>query len=71
MKLTLARLLSAHNSIKPRGDSYFEETLKLFDDLIKLDVPHNGYYRDERSLVLLDQVAYTENLFEAANVLIQ
>jgi geranylgeranyl transferase type-2 subunit alpha len=57
VKLTLARLLSAQNSIKSGGSSYFEETLKLFDDLIRLDVPHNIYYRDERSLVLLDQVA--------------
>ncbi|KAF3320572.1 rab geranylgeranyl transferase like protein [Carex littledalei] len=28
VKLMLARLFSAHNSIKPGEDSYFEETLK-------------------------------------------
>ncbi|XP_078161613.1 RAB geranylgeranyl transferase alpha subunit 1 isoform X2 [Carex rostrata] len=61
VKLTLARLLGAHNSIKPGGDSYFEETLNLFDDLIKLDVPHTRYYRDERSLVLLDQLTSSKD----------
>ncbi|KAJ3698948.1 hypothetical protein LUZ61_002653 [Rhynchospora tenuis] len=55
-KLTLARLLGAQNSVKSGGRSYFEETLKLYDDLIKLDAPHSNYYREERSLVLLDQL---------------
>ncbi|KAJ4806378.1 Geranylgeranyl transferase type-2 subunit alpha [Rhynchospora pubera] len=61
VKLTLTRLLGAHNSIKSGGSAYFEEILKLYDDLIKLDAPHYRYYRDERSLVLLDQMTSSKD----------
>ncbi|MQL78665.1 hypothetical protein Taro_011094 [Colocasia esculenta] len=61
-KLTLARLLIAHDVIISRGilppgkKTHFEETLQLYDDLIKSDSSHTKYYQDQRSLVLLDQL---------------
>ena len=33
-----------------------EEVIELYSDLMKLDSPHSQYYKDERSLVLLQQV---------------
>jgi geranylgeranyl transferase type-2 subunit alpha len=63
VKLTLARLLLACAAIKSRGrylierKGYCEEALRLFSELIHLDPSHKHYYEDERSLVLIDQVA--------------
>ncbi|CAA7411040.1 unnamed protein product [Spirodela intermedia] len=65
-KLTLGRLLIARNFILSRGiqltknRTHFEETLQLYDDLIRLDPSHIGYYKDQRSLVLMDQVTSDE-----------
>lgn len=58
-KLTLARLLTAHDVIlSPRTSkmAHSEEVLELYTDLIKLDPLHSQYYKDEHSLVLLQKV---------------
>uniref|UniRef100_A0A1D1XQU3 Geranylgeranyl transferase type-2 subunit alpha n=1 Tax=Anthurium amnicola TaxID=1678845 RepID=A0A1D1XQU3_9ARAE len=61
-KLTVARLLIARDVIMSREilptekRTHFVETLQLYDDLMKLDPSHIGYYKDQRSLVLLDQI---------------
>ncbi|XP_073009744.1 geranylgeranyl transferase type-2 subunit alpha 1 isoform X1 [Typha latifolia] len=70
MKLTLARLLVAYDSMNSFGTSlkqnrtYCEEALELFDDLIKLDPSHKRYYEDERSLLLMDQVTSNKESLE-------
>ncbi|KAJ3679358.1 hypothetical protein LUZ60_017369 [Juncus effusus] len=62
VKLSVARLLAAYNSItfnensSIERNSYLEEALKLFNDLIKLDPPHKRYYEDEISLLLFNQL---------------
>ncbi|KAF6160625.1 hypothetical protein GIB67_019565 [Kingdonia uniflora] len=61
-KLTLARLLTAHdvmmsyttNSVYKKVN--FDEILGLFSDLMILDPPHSRYYKDQHSLVLMEQV---------------
>ncbi|KAK4276904.1 hypothetical protein QN277_015000 [Acacia crassicarpa] len=61
-KLTLARLLTAYDSISSahaKGMLHTEEILELYADLLKLDPTHSPYYKDERSLVLLRQVTST------------
>ncbi|KAK4851005.1 hypothetical protein QYF36_011731 [Acer negundo] len=56
-KLTLARLLMAHDTmIFPSNKTQFKEVLELYSDLMKLDPSHVQYYKDEHSLVLLQQV---------------
>ncbi|KAK2659933.1 hypothetical protein Ddye_006466 [Dipteronia dyeriana] len=56
-KLTLARLLMAHdNKICPSNKTHFKEVLGLYSDLMKLDPSHVQYYKDKQSLVLLQQV---------------
>lgn len=58
-KLTLARLLSAHDAILYQSSKktiHSEEILGLYSDLEKLDPFHSRYYKDEHSLVLLQQV---------------
>ncbi|TXG52661.1 hypothetical protein EZV62_021830 [Acer yangbiense] len=56
-KLTLARLLMAHDTmISPSNKTHFKEVLELYSDLMKLDPSHVQYYKDEHSLVLLQQV---------------
>lgn len=61
-KLTLARLLVAHNTLITYGckdsgtEAHYEEILALYHDLMKMDPAHVGYYEDEYSLVLMKQV---------------
>ncbi|XXG55781.1 hypothetical protein AAC387_Pa03g3375 [Persea americana] len=63
-KLTLARLLMAHDAIMSYGYGtlcmheciHSEEVLELLNDLMKLDVIHSCYYKDEVSLLLIEQV---------------
>ncbi|XP_048437430.1 geranylgeranyl transferase type-2 subunit alpha 1 isoform X2 [Pyrus x bretschneideri] len=58
-KLTLARLLTAHDVIlSPYTNKMFhyDEVLQLYTDLIKLDPSHSQYYKDEHSLVFLQKV---------------
>lgn len=71
-KLTLARLLTALDtmmSYNGSSDSYqmphAEEILGLYSDLMKLDLPHSQYYKEEHSLAFLRQVTCsTENLLK-------
>ncbi|KAL3644963.1 hypothetical protein CASFOL_010143 [Castilleja foliolosa] len=61
-KLTLARLLTARNTLTSHGSSEdgnvadYEEILELYQDLIKMDPAHVCHYEDEHSLVLLKQL---------------
>lgn len=56
-KLTLARLLAAHDALMSSDKSiHSEEVLSLYCDLMKLDPSHSRYYKDEHSMVLLQQV---------------
>ncbi|KAK4747508.1 hypothetical protein SAY87_014094 [Trapa incisa] len=58
-KLTLARLLIARDGmISPLRNkmAHSEEVLDLYRDLIKLDPPHSKFYKDQSSLVLLQQL---------------
>ncbi|WCJ42780.1 Geranylgeranyl transferase type-2 subunit alpha 2 [Euphorbia peplus] len=56
-KLTLARLLTAHDALfGSRELPNSEEVLRLYKELMKLDPSHYQYYKDEYSLVLLQQL---------------
>ncbi|KAM1292824.1 hypothetical protein ACFX13_020126 [Malus domestica] len=58
-KLTLARLLTAHDVIlSPCTNKmvHSDEVLQLYTDLIKLDPSHSQYYKDEHSLVFLRKI---------------
>ncbi|XP_030542651.1 geranylgeranyl transferase type-2 subunit alpha 1 isoform X2 [Rhodamnia argentea] len=58
-KITLARLLMAHDVMSsPYATKtvHAEEVLGLYSELMKLDPSHSQYYKDERSLVLLQQL---------------
>ncbi|XP_058069367.1 geranylgeranyl transferase type-2 subunit alpha 1 [Magnolia sinica] len=61
-KLTLARLLMARDALMSLGTLcmqkriHSEEVLQLFNDLMKLDPVHACYYKDEHSLVLMEQL---------------
>ncbi|XP_012068032.2 geranylgeranyl transferase type-2 subunit alpha 1 isoform X2 [Jatropha curcas] len=56
-KLTLARLLTAHDSLMSSNKLvHCEEVLKLYSELMKLDPSHSRYYKDKHSLVLLQRV---------------
>ncbi|KAM3682508.1 hypothetical protein ACJW30_12G077700 [Castanea mollissima] len=58
-KLTLARLLIAHDMMmSPIANKmvHSEEVIELYSDLMMLDSPHSQYYKDECSLVLLQQI---------------
>lgn len=59
-KLTLARLLMAHDAMMwPSANKFsHSEVLELYNDLMKLDPTHVQYYKDHHSLVLLQQVIY-------------
>ncbi|WJX34943.1 protein geranylgeranyltransferase type II [Trifolium repens] len=62
-KLTLARLLTALDFLSPQHDkrkNHTEEVLKLYTELMKLDPTHSLYYKDEHSLVLLQQITSSE-----------
>lgn len=68
-KLTLARLLMAHDTLMSytgsshRNVSHHAEILQLYDDLKKMDPAHIHYYHDEYSLVLLKQIISNQELF--------
>lgn len=61
VKLTLARLLIAqdelmsHQTHVMQNSSHSEEVLDLLHDLINSDPSHARYYKDERSLVLMNK----------------
>ncbi|TYI75862.1 hypothetical protein E1A91_D06G036300v1 [Gossypium mustelinum] len=58
-KLTLARLLKAYDAMSyPFANKlvHSEEVLELYSDLMKLDRTHYQFYKDERSIVLLQKV---------------
>ncbi|PRQ21176.1 putative protein geranylgeranyltransferase type II [Rosa chinensis] len=58
-KLTLARLLTAYDVIQSQCANKMvnsEEVLELYADLLKLDPTHCQYYKDEHSLVFLQQL---------------
>ncbi|CAN1195112.1 Geranylgeranyl transferase type-2 subunit alpha 1 [Linum perenne] len=56
-KLTLARLLTAYDLWRPFDKPvHSKEILELYSELMKLDPPHRQYYKDNHSLVLLQQV---------------
>ncbi|XP_047266989.1 geranylgeranyl transferase type-2 subunit alpha 1 isoform X2 [Capsicum annuum] len=67
-KLTLARLLKAHDTLMSytgtshRDVSHHAEILQLYDDLKKMDPAHLHYYQDEYSLVLLKQIISNQEL---------
>ncbi|KAF5729287.1 RAB geranylgeranyl transferase alpha subunit 1 putative isoform 1 [Tripterygium wilfordii] len=67
-KLTLARLLTAHDALTfPSTNKlvYSEEVLKLYTELIRLDPMHAEYYKDKHSLALLQKVtSCRESLLE-------
>lgn len=64
-KLTLARLLMAHDALVLRNGTYdlrtshYKEVLKLYEDLMILDPSHFQYYKDQHSLVFLMQETLT------------
>ncbi|CAL1403703.1 unnamed protein product [Linum trigynum] len=56
-KLTVARLLTSYNSLRPLDKPvHCKEVLELYSELMKLDPSHYRYYKDNHSLVLLQQV---------------
>ncbi|CAI0558454.1 unnamed protein product [Linum tenue] len=56
-KLTVARLLTAYDLLRPLDKPvHCEEVLELYSELIKLDPSHYRYYKDNHSLVLLQQL---------------
>ncbi|XP_055833989.1 geranylgeranyl transferase type-2 subunit alpha 1 [Solanum dulcamara] len=67
-KLTLARLLMAHDTLMSfagtshRYASHDAEILQLYDDLKKMDPAHLHYYQDEYSIVLLKQIISNQEL---------
>ncbi|KAK4492478.1 hypothetical protein RD792_003287 [Penstemon davidsonii] len=70
-KLTLARLLMAHNTLisysRPNdgAEIHYDEILALYRDLMKMDPKHLCYYEDEYSLALLKQLtSNTESLLK-------
>ncbi|OVA01846.1 Leucine-rich repeat [Macleaya cordata] len=68
-KLTLARLLMAHDAMMSYNTSFAykkvntEEVLELFSDLMKLDPSHSRYYKDEHSLILIEKVISQKKSF--------
>ncbi|CAL1410844.1 unnamed protein product [Linum trigynum] len=55
--LTVARLLTAYDLLRPLDKPvHCEEVLELYSELMKLDPTHYRYYKDNHSLVLLQQV---------------
>ncbi|CAN1281663.1 Geranylgeranyl transferase type-2 subunit alpha 1 [Linum perenne] len=62
-KLTLARLLTAYDLWRPFDKPvHSKEILELYSELMKLDPPHRQYYKDNHSLVLLQQLGSFEKL---------
>ncbi|KAM7253739.1 hypothetical protein ACFE04_031421 [Oxalis oulophora] len=65
-KLTLARLLKAHDTmIFPGGNKavHSDEILELHRELMNLDTTHYQLYKDEHSLALLQQVITNKGSF--------
>ncbi|XP_078446346.1 RAB geranylgeranyl transferase alpha subunit 1 [Wolffia australiana] len=66
-KLTLARLFVDQYHILS-GIGYtnlkiqYEEALHIYDELMQLDPLHVGYYKDQRSLVLMEQMTLDESI---------
>ncbi|KAL0917324.1 hypothetical protein M5K25_012379 [Dendrobium thyrsiflorum] len=65
VKLTLARLLTAQDAMLSHTVPTvrlirLRDVLELYDDLVKLDPRHAGYYEDERSLVIMNQVTFDD-----------
>lgn len=66
-KLTLARLLMAHdaltscNGVNDQKTSHYKEVLELYHDLMILDPMHWQYYKDQHSLVFLRQEISNED----------
>ncbi|CAL8108489.1 unnamed protein product [Prunus armeniaca] len=57
--LTLARLLTAINVLLSRFTNKtvdYKEVLELYKDLMKMDPLHSPYYKDQHSLVFLQEV---------------
>lgn len=51
----------AHDAMKHSSGkkvSHFEEVLELYSNLMKLDPSHILYYKEEHSLVLMQQVGF-------------
>ncbi|KAG0476629.1 hypothetical protein HPP92_012999 [Vanilla planifolia] len=70
VKLTLARLFLAQDammSYKTCSLIHSRDVLRLFDDLIRLDPMHAGYYEDERSIVVVNQVTSDEQSLMSQN----
>ncbi|KAJ4950557.1 hypothetical protein NE237_027389 [Protea cynaroides] len=64
--LTLARLLMAHDAMmsyqpSQQKKTHSKEVLDLFIGLMKMDPCHYRYYKDEHSLVLMEQVTSTSD----------
>ncbi|KAJ8645573.1 hypothetical protein MRB53_007321 [Persea americana] len=64
-KLTLARLLMSLDVIMSsraicKQRTHTKEVLELFNDLIKMDPVHSRYYKDQHSLLLMEQVTSDE-----------
>ncbi|KAJ0024675.1 hypothetical protein Pint_08495 [Pistacia integerrima] len=62
-KLTLARLLMAHDAMMHSSGNkvaHFEEVLELYSDLMKLDPSHVRYYKEEHSLVSMQLVTSSQ-----------
>ncbi|XP_052183071.1 geranylgeranyl transferase type-2 subunit alpha 1 isoform X2 [Diospyros lotus] len=71
-RLTLARLLKAHDALTscnktPDTNKFIhtEEVLELYNDLMKLDPRHSQFYMDEYSLVSLQQVTSSLELLRS------
>lgn len=64
-KLTLARLLMFLDIVMSSGAickrrTHTKEVLELFNDLVKMDPVHSRYYKDQHSLLLMEQVTSDE-----------
>ncbi|KAK6942063.1 Protein prenyltransferase, alpha subunit [Dillenia turbinata] len=60
-KLTLARLLVAHDALMQQNKAFYkmlhsEEVLELYNDLMKMDPSHCEYYKRERGFALMREV---------------
>lgn len=49
-------MISYDKTLESKEVVHFEEVLELYSDLMKLDPPHFQFYKDEQSLVFLQQV---------------
>lgn len=56
-------MISYDKTLESKEVVHFEEVLELYSDLVKLDPPHSQFYKDEHSLVLLQQVNASSLLY--------